>query len=158
MIKEKSALADFFVSGVKARFYGFNVRLDGIEITVDLCDFVFGFKFGLHGGFAENAFERIDLVLNVVAELEGRDQAFVDEDCFACAGVTRRASLAGLAGERAETANFNSIAFDKLLAEQVEELFDDNFNIIAHKSGGFSDFLNKGLFSYISHALNISLS
>ena len=77
---------------------------------------------------------------------------------FASAGVACRASLAGLAGERAETANFNSIAFDKLLAEEVEELFDNNFNIIAHKSGGFGDFLNKRLFSYISHALNISLT
>ena len=121
-------------------------------------DFVFGFKFRLYRGFAEDAFERIDLVLNVVAELECRDQAFVDEDCFASAGVACRASLAGLAGERAETANFNSIAFDKLLAEEVEELFDNNFNIIAHKSGGFGDFLNKRLFSYISHALNISLT
>lgn len=158
MIKEKSALADFFVSGVKARFYGFNVCLNGIVIAVDLSDFVFRFKFRLHSGFAKNAFERIDLVLNVVAELEGWDQAFVDEDGFAGARITRRTRLARLARKRAETANFNSIAFDKLLAEQIEELFDDNFNIIAHKSGGFSDFLNKELFSYISHALNISLS
>ena len=121
-------------------------------------DFVFSFKFRLYRGFAEDAFERIDLVLNVVAELECRDQAFVDEDCFASAGVACWASLAGLAGERAETANFNSIAFDKLLAEEVEELFDNNFNIIAHKSCGFGDFLNKRLFSYISHTLNISLT
>ena len=121
-------------------------------------DFVFGFKFRLYGCFAEDTFERIDLVLNVVAELECRDQAFVDENGFTSAGVACRASLAGLAGERAETANFNSIAFDKLLAEEVEELFDNNFNIIAHKSGGFGDFLNKRLFSYISHALNISLT
>ena len=121
-------------------------------------DFIFFFKFRLHGCFAEDAFERIDFVLNVVAELECRDQAFVDEDGFASAGVACRASLAGLAGERAETTNFNSVAFDKLLAEEVEELFDYNFNIIAHKSGGFGDFLNKRLFSYISHALNISLT
>ena len=121
-------------------------------------DFVFSFEFRLYRGFAEDAFERIDLVLNVVAELECRDQAFVDENGVASAGVACRASLAGLAGERAETANFNSIAFDKLLAEEVEELFDNNFNIIAHKSGGFGDFLNKRLFSYISHALNISLT
>ena len=57
MIKEKSALADFFVSGVKARFYGFNVCLNGIVIAVDLSDFVFRFKFRLHSGFAKNAFE-----------------------------------------------------------------------------------------------------
>ena len=132
--------------------------LDGVEVAVDLDNFVFGFKFRLGGDFAENTFERIDLVLDVVAELEGRDQAFVDEDGFASAGVTCRASLAGLAGERTETADFDSIAFDKLLTEEVEELFDYNFNIIAHKSGGFGDFLNKRLFSNISHALNISLT
>ena len=84
--------------------------------------------------------------------------AFVDENGFASAGVACRASLAGLAGERAETADLNSVAFDKLLAEEVEELFDYNFNIVAHKSSGFGDFLNEGLFSYISHALNISLT
>ena len=121
-------------------------------------DFVFCFEFRLYRCLAEDTFDRIDLVLNVVAELECRDQAFVDEDCFASAGIACRASLARLAGERAETANFNCIAFDKLLAEEVEELFDNNFNIIAHKSGGFGDFLNKRLFSYISHALNISLT
>ena len=79
-------------------------------------DFVFSFEFRLYRCFAEDAFERIDLVLNVVAELECRDQAFVDEDCFASAGVACRASLAGLAGERAETANLNSVAVDELLA------------------------------------------
>ena len=132
--------------------------LDGVEVAVDLGNFFFGFKFRLNGGFAKDAFQGIDLVLDVVAELEGRDQALVDEDGFASAGVTCRASLAGLAGERTETADFDSIAFDKLLAEEVEELFDYNFNIIAHKSGGFGDFLNKRLFSNISHALNISLT
>ena len=132
--------------------------LDGFVIAVDLSDFFFGFEFWLRGDFAEDAFERVYLVLNVVAELECRDQALVDEDRFAGAGVTRRARLAGFAGERAETTDFNGVAFDKLLAKEVEELFDDDFNIIAHKSGGFGDFLNKGLFSYISHALNISLT
>ena len=132
--------------------------LDGVEVAVDLGNFVFGFKFRLGGDFAENTFERIDLVLDVVAELEGRDQAFVDEDGFAGARIARRSSLARLARKRAEAADFNSIAFNKLLAKQIEELFDDNFNIIAHKSGGFGDFLNKRLFSYISHALNISLT
>lgn len=121
-------------------------------------DFVFFFEFRLHGGFAENAFERIDFVLDVIAELEGRDQAFVDDDGFAGTRVSRRSSLAGLACERAEAANFNCIAFDKLLTEEVKELFDYNFNIIAHKSGRFGDFLNKRLFSNISHALNISLT
>ena len=121
-------------------------------------DFVFRFEFRLYGDLAKDTFERIDLVLDVVAELEGRDQALVDEDCFAGAGVACRASLAGLAGERAETANLNSVAVDELLAEEVEELFDYNFNIVAHKSGGFGDFLNEGVFSYISHALNISLT
>ena len=132
--------------------------LDGIVIAIRMNDFCFFFEFRLHGGFAENAFERIDLVLDVVAELEGRDQAFVDEDCFAGARIACRSSLARLARERAETTDFNSVAFDKLLAEEVEELFDYNFNIIAHKSGGFGDFLNKRLFSNISHALNISLT
>ena len=141
---------------MKACVNRFNVRLDGVVVGVCVDDFVF--KFRLHGGFAENAFQGIDLVLDVVTELEGRDQAFVDEDGFAGARITCRTSLAGLARERAETANFNSVAFDKLLAEEVEELFDNNFNIIAHKSGGFGDFLNKRLFSYISHALNISLT
>ena len=106
----------------------------------------------------DKGFDRVDLVLDVVAELERGDQAFFDQDGFASARVASRASLAGLAGERAETADLNSVAFDKLLAEEVEELFDNNFNIIAHKSGGFGDFLNKRLFSYISHALNISLT
>ena len=121
-------------------------------------DFVFRFEFRLSRDFAKDSFEGIDFVLDVVAELEGRDQALVDEDRFAGAGVACRASLAGLAGERAETANLNSVAFDELLAEEVEELFDYNFNIVAHKSSGFGDFLNEGLFSYISHALNISLT
>ena len=121
-------------------------------------DFVFGFEFRLHRCFAEDAFERVYLVLNIVAELECRDQTLVDEDRLAGAGVTRRACLAGFAGERAETTDFHGVAFDKLLAKEVEELFDDDLNIIAHKSGGFGDFLNKGLFSYISHALNISLT
>ena len=121
-------------------------------------DFIFGFEFRLHRCFAEDAFERVYLVLNIVAELECRDQTLVDEDRLAGAGVTRRACLAGFAGERAETTDFNGVAFDKLLAKEVEELFDDDLNIIAHKSGGFGDFLNKGLFSYISHALNISLT
>ena len=132
--------------------------LDGIVIAVCVGDFFFGFKFGLDRSFAKNAFERINLVFNVVAELERRNHAFVDEDGFTGARITRRSSLARLARERAETANFNSVAFDKLLAEEVEELFDYNFNIIAHKSGGFGDFLNKRLFSNISHALNISLT
>ena len=136
----------------------FNVRLDGIVIVIDVNDFIFFFKFRLHRGFAENAFQGINFVLDVIAELECRDQAFVDEDGFAGARITRRTRLARLARERAETANFDSIAFDQLLAEEVKELFDYNFNIIAHKSGGFGDFLNKRLFSNISHALNISLT
>ena len=121
-------------------------------------DFVFGFEFRLRGNFAEDAFERVYLVLNIIAELECRDQALVDENRLAGARIACRARLAGLAGERAETTDFNGVAFDKLLAKEVEELFDDDLNIIAHKSGGFGDFLNKGLFSYISHALNISLT
>ena len=136
----------------------FNVRLDGIVIVIDVNDFIFFFKFRLHRGFAENAFQGINFVLDVIAELECRDQAFVDDDGFAGARVTGRSSLAGLARERAETTDFNGVAFDKLLAEEVKELFDYNFNIVAHKPGGFGDFLNKGLFSYISHALNISLT
>ena len=132
--------------------------LDGFVIAVDLSDFFFGFEFRLHRGFAENAFERIDFVLDVIAELECRDQALIDDDGFAGARVACRSSLAGLAGERAEAADFDGVAFDKFLAEEVEELFDYNFNIVAHKSSGFGDFLNKGLFSYISHALNISLT
>ena len=132
--------------------------LNGIVVAVDVDDFVFSFEFRLNRCFAEDTFERVYLVLNVVAELECRDQALVDEDRFAGAGVACRASLPGLAGERAETTDFNGVAFDKLLAKEVEELFDDDLNIIAHKSGGFGDFLNKGLFSYISHALNISLT
>ena len=132
--------------------------LDGFVIAVDLSDFFFGFEFRLHRGFAEDAFERIDLVLDVIAELECRDQALIDDDGFAGAGVACRSSLAGLTGERAEAADFDGVAFDKFLAEEVKELFDYNFNIVAHKSSGFGDFLNKGLFSYISHALNISLT
>ena len=132
--------------------------LDGIIVAVGVGDFVFCFEFRLCRDFTKDAFQGIDLVLNIVAELERRNQAFVDEDCFACAGVACRTSLAGLAGERAETANFNSVAFDEFFAEEVEELLDDNFNIVAHKSSGFCDFLNKRLFCYISHALNISLT
>ena len=121
-------------------------------------DFVFRFEFRLSRDFAKDSFEGVDFVLDVVAELEGRDQALVDENRFAGAGVACRASLAGLAGERAETTNLNSVAFDELLAEEVEELFDYNFNIVAHKSSGFGDFLYEELFRYISHALNISLT
>ena len=132
----------------------FGSEVDALRRNLDI--FFLGLWFD--GCTIEDGLERVDFVLDVVAELECRDQAFVDEDCFASAGVACRASLAGLAGERAETANFNSIAFDKLLAEEVEELFNNNFNIIAHKSGGLGDFLNQCLFSYICHALNIGLS
>ena len=102
--------------------------------------------------------DRVDLVLDVVAELERGDQPFFDQDCFASARVASRASLAGLAGEGAEAANLDRVAFDQFFSQEVQELFDDGLDVVAHKSGGLGDFLNQCLFSYICHALNIGLS
>lgn len=133
-------------------------NLEGFRFRGSAFDGLLGFRFRLGNGFAEDAFKRINLILDVVAELEGWDHTFLDLDDIACSRVAGRSCLAGLAGECAEAANFNGVAFDKLLGEQVEKLFDDNFDIVAHKSCGLGDFLNKVLFCNISHALNIGLS
>lgn len=130
-------------------FFGF--RLDGNH---DI--FVLGFQLGVDA--FDDCFEGIDFVLDVVAELEGRHHAFFDHDGFASARVAGRTRLAGLAAKGAETANFDGIAFDQLFPNKVEELLDDGFNIVAHKSGGLGDFLNQGLFSNIRHAVNIGMS
>ena len=106
----------------------------------------------------DKGFDRVDLVLDVVAELERGDQAFFDQDGFAGARVAGGASLAGLAGEGAEAANLDRVAFDQLFSQEVQELFDDGLDVVAHKSSGLGDFLNQCLFSYICHALNIGLS
>ena len=106
----------------------------------------------------DKGFDRVDLVLDVVAELERGDQAFFDQDGFASARVASRASLAGLAGEGAEAANLDRVAFDQLFSQEVKELLDDGLDVVAHKSSGLGDFLNQCLFSYICHALNIGLS
>ena len=113
--------------------------------------------FGFFDGFADDTFEGVDLVLDVVAELEGRDHAFFDLDGLAGAGVACRASLARLAGEGTETTDFDGVAFDELLADQVKELLDDGLNIVAHKSGGLGDLLDKGLFCYVWHGSFVGL-
>ena len=103
-------------------------------------------------------FQRVDLVLDVVAELEGGNHAFFDQDGLTGAGVAGRASLAGLAGKGAEATDLDGVAFDQLFAQKVEKLLDDGLNIVTHKSGGLGDLLNQCLFSYICHGLNIGLS
>ena len=106
----------------------------------------------------DKGFDRVDLVLDVVAELERGDHALFDQDGFAGARVAGGASLAGLAGEGAEAADLDRVAFDQLFTQKVQELLDDGLDVVAHKSGGLGDFLNQCLFSYICHALNIGLS
>ena len=104
--------------------------LDGLH----LCRLVhrnrFGFEFGLCRRSAEDAIQGIDTVLDVVAKLESRDHTFFDLDRLAGARVACRACLAGLAGERSESADLDGIAFDELFADEVEELLYDNaFNL-----------------------------
>ena len=106
----------------------------------------------------DKGFDRVDLVLDVVAELERGNHALFDLDRFAGARVACGAGLARLAGERAEASDFDGVAFDELLADEVKELLDDGLDVVAHKSSGLGDFLNQCLFSYICHALNIGLS
>ena len=98
--------------------------------------------FGFFDGFADDTFEGVDLVLDVVAELEGGHHAFFDLHRFAGTRVARGTGLAGLAGESAKAADLDGVAFDELFADEVEELLYDNLNIVAHKSGGLGDFLN----------------
>lgn len=116
------------------------------------------FGFGLGDGFSKNAFERVDLVLDVIAELERRNNAFFNLDDVTGTRITCRSCLARFAGEGAEATNFDGIAFNQLLGKKTEELLHNDFDVVTHKSGGFGDFLNKILFSYISHDLNIGLS
>lgn len=96
-------------------------------------------------------FKTVDLVLDIVAELKSRHQAFVDEDGFASTGIPCGASLAGLAGESAETANFDCVPIYQFFADEFEELFDNRFDVTTHKSGRFGNFLNKTLFSNVWH-------
>ena len=95
--------------------------------------------------------EAVDFVLDIVAELERGDEAFLDEDCFARAGVPCRACLARLAGEGAEPADFDGVPVDQFFADKLEELFDDGFDVAPNESGGFGNFLYKTLFRYVRH-------
>ena len=101
--------------------------------------------------FGNDAFQAVDLVLDVVAELEGRDHALFDLDGLAGARVACGASLARLAGECAESADLDGVAFDELFSEEVEELLNDGLDVVTHKSGGLGDILNQGLFCYVGH-------
>ena len=101
-----------------------------------------GLFFGFLDSFADDAFEAVDLVLDVVAELKGGHHAFFNLDRFAGAGIACGTRLAGLAGKCAETADFDGVAFDEFLADEVKELFDDGLDIVPHKSGGLGDFLD----------------
>jgi hypothetical protein len=106
------------------------------------CGFGLFGLFGFDGGLADDAFEGVDLVLDVVAELERGNHALFDLDRFAGARVACGAGLARLAGERAEASDFDGVAFDELLADEVKELLDDGLDVVAHKPCGFGDFLN----------------
>ena len=111
-------------------------NLDGLNFGFD------GDFFGGFDGFADDTFEGVYLVLDVVAELEGGHHAFFDLDGLAGAGIACRTSFARLTGESPEPADLDGVAFDELFADEVEELLYDNLNIVAHKSGGLGDFLN----------------
>ena len=113
--------------------------------------------FGGFDGFADDTFESVDLVLDIVAELEGGHHAFFDLHRLAGTRVPCGARLAGLAGERTETADFDGVAFDEFFADQVEELLDDGLDIVTHKSGGFGNLLDKGLFCYVWHGSFVGL-
>ena len=124
-------------------------NLAGLNFGLD------GLFFGFFDGFADDTFEGVYLVLDVVAELEGGHHAFFDLHRFASARVPCGASLAGLAGEGTETADFDGVAFDELFTDQVEELLNDGLDIVTHKSGGLGNLLDKGLFCYIGHDFNL---
>ena len=111
--------------------------------------FFLGLWFG--GRTVEYCLERVDLVLDVVAELERGDKAFLDEDCFACARVACRAGLARFAGKGAEAADFDGVPIDQLFTDKFEELLDDGLDVAPDKPGGLGNFLNKTLFSYVWH-------
>lgn len=134
------------------------IELNGFRFCSSAFDGLLGFGFWLRNGFSEDTLERIDFILDVVAELEGWNDAFFNLYDITCARITGGPCFARFAGEGAKTANFNGIAFDKFLGHEVKELFDDDLNVIAHKPSGFGDFLNNVLFCNVSHALNIGLS
>lgn len=131
------------------------MRLERFRIGRLVCHHRFGFLLGFYDGFAKNAFQGVDLVLDIIAELEGGDHSLFDLDGFTRAGIPCRARLAGLAGERTETADFDGVAFDEFFTDKVKKLFYDNFDIVAHKSSGLGDFLNKVLFSNIGHVTKL---
>ena len=109
-------------------------------------------------GFGGNVFQRVDLVLDVVAELEGGHQALLDEDGLAGAGVTGRASLAGFAGEGPEATDFDGIAIDEFFTGQVQELLHHDFDVVTGNPCGLGNIKNKRLFCYVRHDLNIGLT
>ena len=135
-MKNASLLAKHFYRGIGKNF------LDGLGDARLVRGDRFGFELGFHDCLSKDSFQGVDLVLDVVAELEGGDHAFLDLDGFAGAGIACRTSLARLAGESPEPADFDGVAFNEFLANEFEELLYDNLNIVAHKSGGLGDFLN----------------
>ena len=114
--------------------------------------------FGFFDGFADDTFEGVDLVLDVVAELEGGHHAFFDLHGFAGTRIPCGACLAGFAGEGTESADFDGVPVDQLFADKFEELLDDGLDIAADKSGGFGNFLNKTLFRYVRHDIKYRLA
>ena len=118
--------------------------------------FFLGLWFG--GRTVEYCLERVDLVLNVVAELERGDKALLDEDCFARARVACRAGLAGFAGEGAEAADFDSVPVYQLFADKFEELFHYGLDVAPYKSGGLGYFLYQTLFRYVWHDIKYRLA
>ena len=151
-LRRRCVTVNDFAEGLCRFFFG----LDFLRLGRNHHVAIFSLKLGVHA--FDQGFETVDLVLDVVAELEGRNHTFFDKHGFAGAGIAGRTSLARLAAESAETTNLDGVAFDQLFAQKVEKLLDDGLNIVAHKSGGLGDFLNQCLFSYICHGLNIGLS
>ena len=151
--KPTTALAAGTLS-IKRNLTGFRIGRFALDRNHHIA--VLGFQFGVHA--IDKGLDRIDLVLDVVAELERRDHTFFDKDRFTGTRIAGRSRLARLAAESAETTNFNGVAFNQFFAHKVQKLFDDGLDIVAHKSSGLGDFLNQCLFSYICHAVNIGLS
>ena len=132
----------------------FGSEVDALRRNLDI--FFLGLWFD--GCTIEDGLERVDFVLDVVAELERGDEALLDEDCFARARVTCGAGLARFAGEGAEAADFDGVPVYQLFADKFEELFHNGLDVAPYKSGGLGYFLYQTLFRYVWHDIKYRLA
>lgn len=132
----------------------FGSEVDALRRNLDI--FFLGLWFD--GCTIEDGLERVDFVLDVVAELERGDEALLDEDCFARARVTCGAGLARFAGEGAEAADFDGVPVYQLFADKFEELFHYGLDVAPYKSGGLGYFLYQTLFRYVWHDIKYRLA